>query len=99
MPLQKKLLPAGPLQWFLGQAGGSDARGRRTKGKPRGEQKRLKHGEDGRGSLLALRSQSPLTRLGAGGAKSASRLVSAMAAPRGALAGKSMPGPKREALS
>lgn len=93
MLLQRELLPAGPLQWFLGQAGGSDAHVRRTKGKPRGE-KRLKHGEDGRWELPALPSRSPLTRLGAGGAKTASRLVSAMAAPGGALAGQSVPGPE-----
>ena len=88
MLLQKELLPTGPLQWVLGQAGGSDAHVRRTKGKPRGEEKRLKHGEDERGELLALPSRSPLTRLGGRGGKSASRLVSAVAAPGAALAGQ-----------
>lgn len=63
-----------------------------VEGGPRGEEKRLKHGEDGRGELLVLPSQSPSTQLRAGGAKSASSLVSATAAPGGALAGQSMPG-------
>jgi len=38
----------GCFQWVLGQAGGSDAHGRKTKGKAREEEQRLKHREDRR---------------------------------------------------
>lgn len=68
MLCKTNLLPTSPLQWFLGQVRGLGAHGR----KKRGEQKRLKHGEDARMELLVLPSQSPLTQLG--GAESASRL-------------------------
>lgn len=37
MLLQRELFPTGPLQCFLGQAGGSDAHVRRTKGREEAE--------------------------------------------------------------